>query len=150
MDTPPPTPAPLRERLPGYLSTFTLGLTGGGLVGVIVWLATSMPLIDAVVFVYSGLGALLLLVGGVRGIGYGKSGGGSEEAVADRRSGPEGSAGEGASTRAAWPAGRDPLERRRRRVSAPPNPGTFWQVVAGFAYVGLGVALNVLFAPWPG
>ncbi len=46
--------------------------------GVIVWLATSMRLIDAVVYVYSGLGALLLLVGGVRGSGYGRSGGGSE------------------------------------------------------------------------
>ncbi len=150
MDASPPTPAPLRERLPGYLSAFTLGLAGGGLVGVIVWLATSIPLLDAVVFVYSGLGALLLLVGGVRGIGYGKSGGGSEEAVAGRGSSPEGSAGEGASTWPGWSAGRDRLERRRRRMSAPPDPGTFWQVVAGFAYVGLGVALNLLFAPWAG
>jgi len=149
MDAPPLKPAPLRERLPGYLTAFTLGLAGGGLVGVIVWLATSMRLIDAVVFVYSGLGALLLLVGGIRGRGYGKSGRGSEDAAAGGGS-PQGAAGEGASTRVGWPAGSDPLERRRRRVSAPPDPGTFWQVVAGFAYMGVGVALNLLFALPPG
>jgi len=150
MDATPAAVKPLRERLPGYLVFFALGLAAGGLVGVVVWLATSLRLIDAVVYVYSGLGALLLLVGGIGGSGYGKSGGGSEEAVAGRGSSPEGSAGEGASMRAGWPAGRGPLERRRRRISAPPDPGTFWEVVAGIAYVGLGVALNLLFAPPPG
>ena len=150
MDAPPPKPASLRERLPGYLTAFTLGLAGGGVVGVIVWLATSMRLVDAVVYVFSGLGALLLLVGGIRGSGYGRSGGGSDETVAGRSSAGEGSPGAGASKRAGWAAGRDPLERRRRRMSAAPDPGSFWQVVAGFAYMGLGVALNLLFAPPPG
>jgi hypothetical protein len=150
MDATPPTPAPLRERLPGYLIAFALGLAGGGLVGVIAWLATSMRLIDAVVYVYSSLGALLLLVGGIRGSGYGKSGRGSEEAVAGRGSRPEGSAGEGASTRAGWPERRHPLEGRRRRISAPPDPGPLWQVMAGLAYLGVGVALNLVFAPPPG
>ncbi len=35
-------------------------------------------------------------------------------------------------------------------MSAAPDPGSFWQVVAGFAYMGLGVALNLLFALPPG
>lgn len=150
MEATPPTPAPLSERLPRYLTAFALGLAGGGLAGVIVWLATALRLIDAIAYVYSGLGALLLLVGGIRGSGYGRPGGALDEAVAGRRSSREGSAGAAAPRRTGWPSGHDPLERRRRRMSFAPDPGSFWQVMAGFAYLGLGVALNLLFAPPPG
>ena len=41
----------------------------------------------------------------------------------------------------------DPVERRRRRLTAPPNPAAFWQVIAGCAYIGIGVLMTMLLAP---
>lgn len=112
---------PLRQRLPGYLVAFAAGLGAGTLVGVLIWLATSARLIDAVGYSYSGLGAVLLVVGGARGGGYLSPGSGGAEP-------------------------RDPVERRRARLRARPDPASFWQVVAGFAYVGVGIVLTVAFA----
>ncbi|HSQ38396.1 MAG TPA: hypothetical protein VLS92_10940 [Acidimicrobiia bacterium] len=133
MDAAPPTGAPLRVRLPGYLVAFALGLAAGGLVGVVVWLATSVRITDAVGYTFSALGALLLLVGGFRGSGHGLVG--SAMPGGDELQGsPE------AMRRL------EAIERRRRRLLAPPDPSAFWQVVAGFAYLGLGVGLNLLFA----
>jgi len=133
MDAAPPARTPLRVRLPGYLVAFALGLVGGGLVGVVVWLATSVRMADAVGYTYSALGVLLLLVGGLRGTGHGLVGSAMPGGQADP-------ADPGAMHRL------DPIERRHRRLLAPPDPSAFWQVVAGFAYLGLGVALNLLFA----
>jgi len=141
MDTTPSAERPLRERLPGYLAAFGIGLAAGAAVGVIVWLATSARLSDAVGYTYSALGAVLLLVGGVRGSGYPRPGAASR-----------GTVGRGLGT--AWEAvGRrgdqgeatrlDPVGRRRR-LMAPPNPAAFWQVVAGCAYLAIGVLLTVL------
>ena len=40
----------------------------------------------------------------------------------------------------------DPRERLRKGLRPKANPTAFWQVVAGFAYVGIGVALLELVA----
>lgn len=146
MDATPPAVSPLRERFPGYLAAFALGLGAGGLIGGVIWLATSARITDAVGYTYSALGALLLLVGGVRGSGYGNPVGGVGEAFAGRGSRRGEPAGDGAPARGRPPWERDPVGRRRRRLSAEPNHTAFWQVVAGFAYLGVGVALTVVFA----
>ncbi len=125
MDDTPPAARPLGERFPAYLAAFAVGLGTGGLVGVVIWLATSARLIDAVGYTYSALGAVLLLTGGARGSGYPRPG---------REAG----------------ARRDPVERRLALLRRGPDPRAFWEVVAGFAYLALGVVLTVvLAAPGP-
>ena len=126
--------APLRERLPGYLVAFSVGLGAAVAVGLVVWLATSARLVDAIGYALSALGAVSLLVGGIRGSGY--AGSASGEAA-----GAAGSPGGGRL---------DPVERRRRRLMAPPDPTAFWLVVAGCAYLAVGVVLTVLLAGRPG
>jgi hypothetical protein len=146
MDGKPAGVRPLRERLPGYLIAFALGLAAGGLVGVVVWLATSVRIADAIGYAYSTLGALLLLTGGIRGSGYAGSGGQSEEVPGGRERPTGESPAAGARVGRAWPVGLDPVERRRRRITAAPDPAAFWQVVAGFAYLGVGVTLTLVLA----
>jgi hypothetical protein len=130
--------------MPGYLTTFGLGLAGAGAVGLVVWLATSARLVDAVGYSFSGLGAVLLLVGGIKGSGYsGSVRGGAVLSDGDRsvpRSASNRSGEVSDTTRL------DPVERRRRRLMAPPNPAAFWQVAAGCAYIGIGVLMTVLLA----
>lgn len=125
-----PAIAPLRERLPGYLVAFSVGLGAALAVGLVVWLATSARLLDAIGYALSALGAVLLLLGGIRGSGYA----GLAPGEAARAEGPAG-------------GGRlDPMERRRRRLMAPPDPTAFWLVAAGCAYLAVGVVLTVLLA----
>jgi hypothetical protein len=130
--------------MPGYLATFGLGLAGAGAVGLVVWLATSARLVDAVGYSFSGLGAVLLLVGGIKGSGYsGSVRGGAVLPDGDRsvpRSASNRSGEVSDTTRL------DPVERRRRRLMAPSNPAAFWQVAAGCAYIGIGVLMTVLLA----
>jgi len=144
MDATPAAEPALRERLAGYLVAFGIGLAVGAAVGVIVWLATAARLSDAVGYTYCALGAVLLLVGGVRGSGYSRPSPGGRAALG----GGLGAAWEAAGRRgeAIDPVRLDPRERRRRRLMAPANPAAFWQVVAGCAYLAIGVLLTVLLA----
>lgn len=143
MDATPAAARPLRERFPGYLAAFAAGLGAGGLVGVVIGLVTSARIIDAVGYTYSALGALLLLVGGAQGSGYPSPGARVPEVLG----GPGGTlGGDPAEGRRVAAARFDPVERRRRRLRARPNPAALWQVVAGCAYLGVGVVLTVLFA----
>lgn len=147
MDGPSLSREPLRQRLPGYLTSFGVGLGAAGLVGLVIGLATPVRLTDAVGYAHTVLGGVLLLTGGVRGSGYG-----SRPAEAPK-SGP-GKVGRpeehgGGARRWVPPllgGGGDLMERRRRRLLSPPDPAAFWQVLAGAAYFGIGVLLTVLFA----
>ncbi len=38
---------PLRERIPGYLVVFAMGVGAGVVIGVIVWLATAVGLVES-------------------------------------------------------------------------------------------------------
>lgn len=145
MQAEPPVVPPLRERMPGYLTTFGLGLAGAAAVGLLVWLATSARLVDAVGYSFSGLGAVLLLVGGIKGSGYSGSARGGAALPNGERSARRGTSSRLAEVTEA--ARLDPVERRRRRLMAPPNPAAFWQVAAGCAYIGIGVLMTVLLAP---
>ena len=39
---------------------------------------------------------------------------------------------------------RDPMARLRRGLRPQANPTAFWQVIAGFVYIGIGVGLSLL------
>lgn len=115
--------------------------------GLVIGLATSARLVDALGYTYSALGALLLLVGGIRGSGYGQAAtraGASAAGEPGRAREGEAPALPGAGAAATGKL--DALERRRRRLLAPPDPAAFWQVVAGCVYFGLGLLLTVAFA----
>lgn len=147
MDGSPSSREPIGQRLPRYLGTFGLGLAAAGLIGLVVWLATSARLVDALGYSYSALGAVLLLVGGMRGSGYGSPAARGNDSPANAL----GRAGDGPSAgrQTGWPAGAggyDPVARRRRRLQSAADPAAFWQVMAGCAYFGLGLLLTLLFA----
>jgi hypothetical protein len=138
---------PLAERIRGYLVVFTGGLGAAALVGVVVWLATSARLTDALGYTYIGLGTLLLLIGGAHGGGYSNLGIGAVEAVVGGRNRSQDDyAADDDLRRGRIMKRRDPMERLRRGLRPQANPTAFWQVIAGFLYIGAGVALTVLFA----
>ncbi len=147
MNVSPSAREPIKQRLPRYLNAFGLGLAAAGLIGLVVWLATSARLVDALGYSYSGLGALVLLLGGMRGSGYGSSAARADNSPGDA-TGRTGDPASG-SRHPGWGAvvgGYDPVGRRRRRLQATPDPAAFWQVMAGCAYFGLGLLLTLLFA----
>lgn len=127
MATDRPNAVPLRDRLPGYLAWFAVGLGVGLGVAFVIWLVGGAGLGEGLGYTYGGLGALLLLLGGGRGSGFG--GGGSGPEAEDGQSG----------------AKPDLLARRRRRLQRPPDPTDFWLVVAGFAFLGMGIGIASLF-----
>lgn len=147
MDGPSPPRVPLRQRLPGYLTSFGVGLGAAALVGLVIGLAAPVRLTDAMGYACTALGGVLLLTGGMRGSGYGSrpaEAPGARPGTVDRPEEP------GGGTRRWVPpllgGGGDLMERRRRRLLSPPDPAAFWQVLAGAAYLGIGAVLTVLFA----
>lgn len=144
-----PSPVePLRERMPGYLLAFGIGAGFAGLVGLIAWLATSAGLTTCLGYAFIGLGTLLLLVGGARGGGYTNLGIGAVEAlVGGRNRTDDDYVSDEELRRGAVMKKRDPMERLRRGLRPAANPTAFWQVIAGLAYAGIGVALTLLAGP---
>ena len=150
MDATPLAPEPLAERMRGYLVVFAIGAAATGLVGVVVWLATSARLSDALGYTFIALGTLLLLVGGAKGGGYSNLGIGAVEALMggrnrvhdDYESDEELRRGEVMKKR-------DPMARLRRGLRPQANPAAFWQVIAGFLYIAIGVGLTLLVAGPP-
>jgi hypothetical protein len=79
-------------------------------------------------------------VSGARGGGYGNIGIGAVEAVVGGRN----RAGDDLEhdneiRRGQTMKRRDPMDRLRKGLRPPPNPSAFWQAVAGFLYIALGV-----------
>ena len=126
---------PLRERLPEYLTVFGLGWVGVAVVGVAVGVFTSASLIEGIAFVALAYGVVLLLAGGASGGGYTSLGLGAAGAVlggAHRHDEDF----EDADVRRGRIKRVNPSERLRRGLRPEKNPRAFWQVVAGFAYLG--------------
>lgn len=131
---------PLRERFPNYLKLFGIGLGVIGLVAVVVTLVTDTP--PGQSFGYSAVftGLLLLLVGGARGGGYTNLGVGAVEAVVGGRNRMDDDpVSDEELRRGNVMKRRDPMARLRRGLRPPPNPTAFWQSVAGFAYIAIGL-----------
>ena len=126
---------PLRERMPEYLTVFGLGWVVVAVVGVTVGVFTSASLIEGVAFVALAYGVVLLLAGGASGGGYTSLGLGAAGAVlggAHRHDEDF----EDADVRRGRIKRVNPRERLRRGLRPEKNPRAFWQVVAGFAYLG--------------
>jgi|GEM_PF-1229066 len=138
---------PLRERMRGYLAVFAMGLGAAGVVGVVIWLATSARLSDALGYTFIALGTLLLLMGGARGGGYTNLGIGAVEALmGGRNRSQDDYATDEELRRGRVMKKRDPMARLRRGLRPQANPSAFWQVIGGFLYIGIGVGLTVLLA----
>jgi hypothetical protein len=136
---------PLSERMTGYLVAFGIGVAAAALVGVIVWLATSVPLADALGYSFIALGTLMLLVGGGRGGGYSNLGIGSVEAlIGGRNRSQDDYVSDEELRRGDVMRKRDPMARLRRGLRPKANPTAFWQVIAGFLYAAIGVLLSVV------
>jgi hypothetical protein len=140
------SPEPLPQRLPKYGVIFAVGLVVGAAVGVVVWLATSTRLADAMGYTYLALGTLLLLTGGARGGGSTNLGVGAVEALMGGRNRSQDDYVTDAELRRGHVMKkRDPMERLRRGLRPQANPTAFWQVIAGFLYIGVGVVLTLFF-----
>jgi hypothetical protein len=147
MEVGPTAVEPLSERMTGYLVAFGIGVGAAALVGVIVWLATSVRLADALGYSFIALGTLMLLVGGARGGGYSNLGIGSVEAlIGGRNRSQDDYVSDEELRRGGVMRKRDPMARLRQGLRPQANPTAFWQVIAGFAYIGIGVLLTVVLA----
>lgn len=137
---------PLRERMPVYLRLFAAGLAGAALIGLVLGFLTGAGPVSGIGYTFIGVGTLLLLVGGARGGGYSNIGLGAVEAIVGgrNRSSDDYEHNE-ALRRGAVNQRRDPMERLRKGLRPPANPSAFWQSVAGFVYIGLGVAITLSF-----
>jgi len=137
---------PLRERMPVYLRLFAFGLAGGAVIGAAAGLFTDAGPVSGIGYTFIAVGTLLLLVGGARGGGYSNIGLGAVEAIVGgrNRSSDDYEHNE-ALRRGAVNQRRDPMERLRKGLRPPANPSAFWQSVAGFVYIGLGVVLTLAF-----
>lgn len=91
------------------------------------------------------LGTILLLAGGARGGGYTNMGIGALEAVVGGRNRTHDDfEGDAEQRRGRVMARRDPMERLRKGLRPAANPTAFWQSVAGFAYLGVGLVAIAL------
>jgi len=135
--------SPLRERLPVYLKVFVLGLGAVTLLGLLIAAMSSMGPVQAIGYAWISAGTLLLLVGGARGGGYSNISIGAVEALAGGRNRSEDDYEDDSELRHGKAMKRrDPMARLRKGLRPPPNPTAFWQAIAGFAFIALGLPLT--------
>jgi len=132
-------PLPLRDRLPDYAAVFGIGLGASVLIGVLISLIWKTNVAAAVGYTIAMYGVVLLLAGGATGGGYTNLGVGAVGALFGTRRTDE--AGDDLSPTAGSRPTVDPKERLRRGLRPESNPRAFWQVMAGFTYIVLGIAL---------
>ena len=130
----------LRERAPEYLAVFGVGLAVAAVIGAIVAGFTSAGLGEAIGYTIVMLGVIFLLAGGASGGGYTNMGLGAVGRMFGGRTSDE----EIVDDVEARRGGRvrvDPHERLRRGLRPEANPRAFWQVIGGFAYLAVGIAV---------
>jgi hypothetical protein len=136
-------PEPLRERLPAYLKAFLIGLAAATLVGLAIGGLSSMPFRNAIGYAWIFSGTVLLLIGGARGGGYSNLSIGAVEALVGGRNRTGDDYAEDSDLRRGKAMQRrDPMTRLRKGLRPPPNPTAFWQAVAGFVLIALGLPLT--------
>jgi hypothetical protein len=134
----------LRERFPTYLKAFGLGLVVTGLLGLGLFAVTELPVGEALGYSWIFSGTILLLAGGARGGGYSNLSVGALEAmVGGRNRSDDDFEGDAEQRQGKTMRRRDPMERLRRGLRPPPNPSAFWQIIAGFGYIALGLPLTL-------
>ncbi len=136
-------PVPLRERLPDYLVIFAIGLVVAVVVGGVISAASTASLADGIGYTIILLGVVFLLAGGATGGGYTSLGMGAVGAMfGARRLDEDDGIDSGPGSRGEAP---DPYERLRRGLRPEANPRAFWQVIAGIAYVAIGLLVVIRF-----
>ncbi len=135
---------PLAERLPRYAVYFTVGAVALAGIGLVWGLATDSAILDTVSWAQMLGGVVLLLAGGASGGGYANLGLGAFGSLFGTGDRYDENFEDDASR---WGRRRriDPRERLRKGLRPGPNPTAFWQVVAGFAYIGTGVLIIEMF-----
>lgn len=134
----------LRQRFPTYVKVFLLGLAFVLAVAGIVMIFGTASFATAFGYAAIFFGTLLLLLGGARGGGYSNLGVGAVEAlVGGRNRVDEDPSVDDAARSGKQNAQHDPMARLRRGLRPPPNPAAFWQSIAGFLYIGLGVPFTL-------
>jgi hypothetical protein len=134
----------LRERFPTYVKAFALGLALVFAIAGIVMIFGTAGFDLAFGYTAIFFGTLLLLLGGARGGGYSNLGVGAMEAlVGGRNRVDEDPTADDDTRRGKLTARRDPMARLRRGLRPPPNPAAFWQTIAGFLYIALGVPFTL-------
>ncbi len=140
----------LRERMPDYLAMFAVGIGVSVTVGLIVTWVSSHSFVAGFGYSMIGLGVVLLLAGGVSGGGYGNLGVGALATMlgSEVRAQPTDTADEDPAELRRQVFGRrgDARERLRKGLRPEANPRAFWQVIAGFAYFGLGTYIVIALA----
>jgi hypothetical protein len=130
----------LRERFPTYLKAFALGLVITALLGLGLFAVTDLELGEALGYSWIFSGTILLLAGGARGGGYSNLSVGALEAmVGGRNRSDDDFEGDAEQRQGKTMRRRDPMDRLRKGLRPPPNPSAFWQIVAGFGYIVLGL-----------
>jgi hypothetical protein len=135
---------PLRERFPVYVKVFLIGMVAIGALAFVVTLVSDTRPGAAFGFTAIFSGTLLLLVGGARGGGYSNLSVGAVEALVGGRN----RVGDDHEADSELRHGnvlrrRDPMARLRKGLRPPPNPTAFWQTIAGFAYIAVGVPFTL-------
>lgn len=129
----------LRDRLPDYAAVFGIGLLGTSVVGVVIWLISDVSLASSVGYTMILYGMVFMLAGGATGGGYTNLGMGAVGSLFGGQRSDDVPGGSDPS-----PGRLDPAERLRRGLRPEANPRAFWQVMGGFAYLGVGLAIVII------
>ena len=131
--------------MPDYLAMFALGISVAVVVGLIVVWVSTYSFVGGFGYSLIGLGMVLLLAGGVSGGGYANLGVGALGTMfgSELRAEPGAAQDDDPEELRRQVFGRrgDPRERLRKGLRPEANPRAFWQVIAGFAYFGLGTLI---------
>ena len=143
MEPTPEVELSVRDRIPDYLATFIIGLAASTAVGLLIFFIWDPAIGNAIGYTIVMYGVVLLAAGGSSGGGYSNIGIGAVGALfgTRRTDEPAESPGEG------WDGKPkiDSRERLRKGLRPEANPRAFWQVMAGFTYVGIGIVIAILF-----
>lgn len=129
--------------MPDYLAVFGLGLVASVVIGIIsavVWDVKTTTAIGNVMLLYGGV---LLLVGGATGGGYASVVAGAARALVTTRPPDEP---KDIKPVPGEPARLSPREQMRSGFRPEASPTSFWQVIGGFAYLGIAILIIMAFA----
>jgi len=134
---------PLRERMPIYLKIFGIGVAAASGFGLTASLLTDLSVAEGMGYSLITMGTILLLISGARGGGFSNIGVGAFEAVVGGRNRADDDYVEDSDLRRGRATKRrDPIDRLRRGLRPPANPGAFWQAIAGVIFLTAGVPLT--------
>jgi len=134
----------LRERMPDYLATFSVGLAVAVLIGLVIWAISDVSLASSVGYTIILYGVVLLLAGGATGGGYTNLGLGAMGALFGTRRSDE--AQDEVDVSSSGSRGSDSQDRLRQGLRPEANPRAFWQVIGGGLYVAVGLFIVVIWS----